>query len=358
MKIHKKLALLAIFALLIRGLLAMGAEAALDSLVQVAIQDESIVAGAVFGQSPLLSTVSQNVSFTEEEEVPQQQTEDPDTLPPYDLPPEFSPPVQRPFTPPPLPPGISLSGNQNPGIHGLRLHNHTTYTVDIESLFYNDLSFDPSHNGNPTVLILHTHGTESFTPHGDDWYENTDNYRSNDTNLNIVRVGAEIAAVLEERGINVIHSRQIHDYPSFRGSYGRSLQAAEEYLARYPHIDIIFDVHRDAIRDASSGNYIRTLVDIAEEDIAQIMFVVGTDHAGLYHPTWRNNLAFVLQLQSEMLGFHPTFPRPISLREERFNHHLSPGSVLVEIGSNANTLQEALLAGRIFAELAANVILG
>lgn len=355
MKLHKKLAFLAVLALLIRLFTALGAEAALDTLVQIAMQDEAIVTNAVFGQSPLLLSAAQNLEFSEDTPVPtppaivEEETYVPEYIP------EFLPPMQRPIERP-LPPLPDFSSSASPTASKIYLRNHTTYQVDIAELFYAPLSFDPSSGGSPTVLILHTHGTESFTPDALDWYENTDNYRTNDTNLNIVRVGAEVASALEARGIHVIHSRQIHDYPSFRGSYGRSLTAAEAYLARYPEIDIIFDIHRDAIMDAS-GNYVRTLAEIPDTQAAQVMLVVGTDHAGLYHPTWRNNLAFALQLQGEMAAFHPTFPRPMSLREERFNHHLTPGSVLVEIGTNSNTLQEALMAARIFAELAANVIL-
>ena len=359
MKLYRKLAFLAIIALLVRGLVALGAETALDSFLQFAIQDEEIVAGAVFGQSPLLSSAAQSLSFVEyrEEETYSENQED-DII--ENTPIEFLPPIQMPegdTRPAQTFPDLAFSGWDRPSASALELRNHTTHAVNIEQLFDAPLRFDLSNNGNPTVLILHTHGTESFTPDGFDWYDNTDNYRSNDTRLNIIRVGEEVAAVLESRGINVIHSRQIHDYPSFRGSYGRSLTAAQEYLARYPEIDVIFDIHRDAMMD-NSGNYIRTLANVAEQDTAQVMLVVGTDHAGLYHPGWRDNLGFALQLQGEMVGFHPTFARPISLREERFNHHLTPGSVLVEIGKNTNTLQEALAAGRIFAQLAANVILG
>ncbi|MCL2368561.1 MAG: stage II sporulation protein P, partial [Oscillospiraceae bacterium] len=138
---------------------------------------------------------------------------------------------------------------------------------------------------------------------------------------------------------------------------GRSLAAARRYLERYPEIQIILDLHRDAIMD-NAGNYIRTLADIEGVTSAQVMLVVGTDHAGLEHPNWRGNLQFALRLQAEMVARYPTFARPMSLREERFNAHLAPGAVLVEIGTCANTLQEALTAGRIFAEIAADVILG
>jgi len=206
------------------------------------------------------------------------------------------------------------------------------------------------------VLILHTHGTESFEPDGDDWYDNVDNYRTNDLNLNITRVGREIAAIFEARGITVHHSQELHDYPSFRGSYGRSLTTAQRYLDAHPEIRVIFDIHRDAIMDAG-GQYIRTMAEIEGLQSAQVMLVVGTDHAGLAHPEWRENLAFALRLQAAMVARYPTLARPLSLREERFNAHLAPGAVLVAIGTCANTLQEALTASRLFAEIAADVIL-
>ena len=358
MKLLKRLALLAILALLLRGLGALGVDAALEHMIQTAMGDETLVESAVLSQSSLL------MATAEASDLPELEAAEPDDETLYErrytetpAPAEDEPPVHTPRVAERLP-AVTLTGDERtPSAAGIYVRNHTTHEINIEALLAEPLRFDPAADGQPTVLILHTHGTESFEPCADYWYENADNYRSTDKNLNITRVGREVAAVFEARGIRVVHSLEFHDYPSFRGSYGRSLDTARRYLEAYPEIQIIFDIHRDAITNAS-GQYVRTMAEIEGYDSAQVMLVVGTDHAGLDHPDWRENLKFALQLQAAMVDFHPTFARPLSLREERFNAHLAPGAVLIEIGTCANTLQEALTASRFFAEIAADIILG
>ncbi|MCL2569377.1 MAG: stage II sporulation protein P [Oscillospiraceae bacterium] len=363
MRIWKRIALILALALLFRGLVALGVDAALEGLIQTAMGDETVVEAAVLSQSSLLTA---SASVVIEDEAPDTLLYEPASSTP-DAPEEGAVasapdlvevlPIYRPSSIDRLPTMTFRGDERTPSSEGVYLRNSTTYAVDIEAMLQEPLGFNPRGGEVPTVLILHTHGTESFEPDGYDWYDNVDNYRTTDRNLNITRVGREIAAIFEARGIRVIHSEEFHDYPAFRGSYGRSLLTAEHYLTMYPEIQVIFDIHRDAIINAS-GQYVRTMAAIEGIESAQIMLVVGTDHAGLYHPGWRDNLRFALRLQAAMVEYHPTFARPMSLREERFNAHVRPGAVLVEVGTCANTLQEALTASRIFAEIAADVILG
>ncbi|MCL2368729.1 MAG: stage II sporulation protein P [Oscillospiraceae bacterium] len=361
MNLRKRIILIAVLCLLLRGLVALGADATLDALIQTAIGDSERLETTVFSQSSLLmATAEQTPPRPEPELEPQEPPIQEEPAPPVEA---ESAPTYVPILPelwyerPPTPPEERPFGPDHQwSAAGIYIRNSTTYEVDIQDLLSQPLSFDPKADG-PTILILHTHGSEAFTPDGDDWYDNADNYRTKDKGLNIIRVGEEIAAIFEARGIRVLHDRQLHDYPSFRGSYGRSLATAEWYLARYPEIQIIIDIHRDAIPDGNGG-FVRTMADIEGKNSAQVMLVVGTDHAGLEHPHWRENLKFALRLQAAMLERYPTLARPIRLREERFNAHLSPGAILVEIGTCANTLQEALAAARLFAECTADVILG
>ncbi|MCL2842976.1 MAG: stage II sporulation protein P [Oscillospiraceae bacterium] len=357
MRLFKGATLILILALLLRGLAALGVDAALETLIQTAVADTTLVEAAVFSQSSLLTATA----GTEVVEAWYgfYDTGDPDDESEAEVDTPTLPPELTDYPPQPAPlPTITFTGDDSQNAAaGIYIRNHTTYDIDVESLLAAPLPIAFSPEEPPTVLILHTHGTESFEPEGYDWYDNTDNYRTLDRNLNITRVGREMTAILEDRGIQVLHNQDIFDYPSFRGSYGRSLAKAQQYIAAHPNIQIIFDIHRDAILDAA-GSYIRTLADIEGKNSAQIMLVVGTDHAGLYHPGWRDNLAFALRLQRAMVDFHPGFARPLDLREERFNAHLAPGAVLVEIGTCGNTLQEALTAGRLFAEIVADVLLG
>jgi len=361
MKLLKRIALIAALALLFQGLAALGADAVVESLIRSAMGDEGLVEAAVLRQSSLLTSTAEGMETVLDAPLYEVRYtgEDTDTAEPEPLPevPAETLPIYHPGYADQRPTLTFRGDTRTPSAAGVYLRNRTTYEVDIAAMLAEPLRFDPAAGGQPTVLILHTHGTESFEPDGFDWYDNIDNYRTTDKNLNITRVGREVAAVFEARDIRVIHSQEFHDYPSFRGSYGRSMATAQYYLGRYPEIQMIFGIHRDAILNAS-GQYIRTMADIPGMDSAQVMLVVGTDHAGLYHPHWRGNLGFALRLQAAMVAQYPTLARPMSLREERFNAHLAPGAVLVEIGTCANTLQEALTAARLFAEVAADVMLG
>ena len=129
----------------------------------------------------------------------------------------------------------------------------------------------------------------------------------------------------------------------------------ERYLKDYPSIKLVLDIHRDAL--GADGVVYKTM---AEEDgvvSSQIMLLVGTDESGLEHPNWRQNLAAALYLQNAVHAQNPTLMRPISLVRERYNQHLSPGFIIMEVGSNGNTLQEALAAIRLFGRAAAPALL-
>ena len=156
---------------------------------------------------------------------------------------------------------------------------------------------------------------------------------------------------LQQAGLNVIHDRGIYDYPSYTGSYTRSGQAIEQYLRDYPSIQMVIDIHRDAL-----GTDDVVYKTMAEEDgvcASQVMLLIGTDESGLEHPNWRQNLAVALYMQNAVNARHPTLMRPIALVQQRYNQHLSPGSMILEVGSNGNTLQEALAAIRLFGQAAA-----
>ena len=166
---------------------------------------------------------------------------------------------------------------------------------------------------------------------------------------------AEIAQVLTEMGLSVIHDTELYDYPEYNGSYDRSLAAVETYLERYPTIKVVMDVHRDALI-GEDGTIYKPITTINSEKCAQVMLVMGSD-AKYTHPNWRQNLSLAVKIQKEMNTLWPTLARPIGLRENRYNQQLTTGSLLVEVGSHGNTLQEALAAARMFARAAGAVLL-
>ncbi len=199
------------------------------------------------------------------------------------------------------------------------------------------------------VLILHTHATESYTPSGKYPYTPTDTDRTTDNRFNVVRVGEEVAAVLRKNGITVYHDKSQNDYPGYNKSYSRSCAAATAWLKKDSSVKIILDIHRDALQ-TSDGKKLARTSEINGERVAQIMLVAGSNLSGLKHDSWRDNLSFAYALQKHTQELYPTLFRPINFRSQRFNQHLAPAAIIAEVGSNGNTLDEALAGARLFAE--------
>ncbi|MCD8354076.1 MAG: stage II sporulation protein P [Clostridiales bacterium] len=238
----------------------------------------------------------------------------------------------------------------------LKVDNHTeglNPSVADDWAAEPSLTLQPADQG-PQILIMHTHATEAYTMDGDDVYVESDESRTTDENYNMIRVGEEMKAVFEELGFSVVHDATTYDYPGYSGSYGRSLAGVQSYLEQYPTIQVVLDVHRDALIGSDGTVYAKTTT-IDGEQVAQVMLVVGTNDGGLTHPNWEDNFTLALKLQGAMLALDGTLPRNIDLRSQRFNQHLTAGSLLVEVGTSGNTLQEALAGARLFAQAAGAV---
>lgn len=231
--------------------------------------------------------------------------------------------------------------------------NSTTYSIDAKALFEQPLKYTKSDN--PTVLILHSHATESYKPTDANYYKHTDTDRTQDTKYNVVRVGEEMAKVLEEAGVNVIHDKTLHDYPDYNSSYVNSLKTVKKYLKKYPSIQVVLDVHRDAMV-RGDNTLVKAVTEVEGQKVAQVMLVCGSDLLGLDHKGWRDNLSFAIKLQNEMNSLYPCLARPIDFRKERFNQHMTPNSLIVEVGSNANSLEEAILGGKYAASALARLL--
>lgn len=230
---------------------------------------------------------------------------------------------------------------------GLTIKNSTGYDIDVGALVAEGAPQVLPASG-PQVLIVHTHGSEAYTPDAYDRYEETDTDRTEDKNYNVIRVGDELTAALEAQGISVLHDREIYDYPSYTGSYSRSGAAVESCLAQYPSIAVVIDLHRDALGDGEVTY--KTVAELDGMASSQLMMLVGTGESGLYHPNWEQNLRLALYLQQAVNAKYPTLARPISVVKERYNQHLSTGSFILEVGSNGNSLQEAITAVKLFAD--------
>lgn len=258
----------------------------------------------------------------------------------------------------PLPhPSEAASGNQvqeTTITGGMNIKNETSYPIDLAAMLAEGSQVKLAAEGEQ-ILIIHTHSSEAYTPAGLDRYDASDTNRTEDKDFNIIRVGDELTELLQQAGLNVIHDREIYDYPSYTGSYERSGAAVQSYLQQYPSISLVIDMHRDAL--GANGVVYKTMAEETGVCASQIMLLAGSDESGLEHPNWESNLSLALYLQNAVNNVHPTLMRPVDLVPQRYNQHLTGGSLILEVGSNGNTLQEALAAIRLFADAAAPALL-
>ncbi len=251
-----------------------------------------------------------------------------------------SPEAEPEPTTPPVSPAFPSKAEIAAGVD-LSINNATSYSVDLQQLCAQELGFSVEKNSEPQVLIVHTHTTECYN--GDAMNGETE--RNTDEEKNVIAVGNVIAETLESNGIHCVHDKTVHDYPTYQSAYTRTLSTIDYNLKHYPGIKVVLDVHRDAYI-YPDGSKLTVSCDINGVSTAQVMLVLGTDSLGLSHPEWRQNLALAAKIQSAANIMYPGMMRPINLRRERFNMHMTTGSLLLEIGSNGNTLEEAKEGGR------------
>ena len=313
-------------------------------------QPDGLSAAAVLtlSQAPLLLSARQEIS-----DLRQQAEEEPETPAPAPV----TEPVQEEPQETPAPAGtdngvpaktlVPMDPSGYTVCGKVYISNSTKYTLSNEELLK---PFGAELTGEaPQILILHSHGSEAYTPAADDGIVWSGECRTTDTRYNVVRMGDAMAEVFGQAGISVLHDRTLYDYPEYAGSYDRSLAAIDRYLKEYPSIRFVLDVHRDAI-ETSSGSQVKVISEIDGQGTAsQLTLVVGSDGGGLSHPDWMENLRLAVAIQEQALTDYPTLMRPLLLRNSRYNQHATTGSLLVEVGTAGNAPEEAELAARLFA---------
>ena len=220
------------------------------------------------------------------------------------------------------------------------------WPVDTANLLQQPLTWDLK-AGAPTVLILHSHATESYEK--EPGYEETSPYRTLDTNYNMVSVGERVAQLLEAGGIRVIHDGTLHDYPSYNDAYGNARQTVADILDKNPSICLVLDLHRDAAEDVNGRQKVSTAT-VEGNECANLMLVMGSDSGGLSFPDWERNLALAVKLQAQLEQTYPGLCRPIKVVSGRYNQDLSTGALLIEVGTAGNTHAQALRAAEYLAE--------
>ena len=232
-----------------------------------------------------------------------------------------------------------ITESYNVKYQNVKIKNQTTYTL-TEEMLKPDVKID-----NKNIVIFHTHSCESYTPSEKYPYTQTGNFRTTDLNFTVTRVGTELENYLKQYNFNVVHDTSYHDYPSYTGSYTRSLNTVENIL-KTTSSDIIIDLHRDAI--GSRADYAPT-VKIGEDYAAQIMFVIGTNEGGLWHPNWNQNLKFAIKVQQKAEEMYPGLFKPIMLTKSRYNQHTGKYANIIEVGATGNTLEQCLTSMKYLA---------
>ncbi len=227
------------------------------------------------------------------------------------------------------------------------IRNRCGAEFDAGELFGRSLSFSLSTE--PCVLIIHTHGSEA--------YRDCPDYRSSDPEKNMVSIGTCIADRLNAAGIPTLQDTTLHDVTAgYNEAYGQAAASIEAYLDRYPSIQLVIDVHRDAASDGAGGQMPLT-ADLKGEQAAQLMLVMGTDTPELPHGGWEKNLSLAMKVQSYFSGLAPGIMRQTDLRGSRYNQHLAPYSLLLEVGSAGNTREEALRSASFVGDHLAELLL-
>lgn len=234
-----------------------------------------------------------------------------------------------------------IKENYNIEVNGVKIKNETSFEID-ESILDTELNINKEN-----IVIFHTHTCESYTPTEQFNYEQTGNFRTTDLNYSVVRVGEELTQNLVKYGFNVNHDKTYHDYPAYTGSYTRSKATVESVLASTPS-DIIIDLHRDAI--GSKSDYDPS-VKIGDETVAQLMFVIGTNGGGLYHPDWQSNLKFAIEVQEKANEMYPGLFKTMIVRNSRYNQHLGKAACIIEVGATGNTLEQSMASMKYLAKV-------
>ncbi len=225
--------------------------------------------------------------------------------------------------------------------NGVYMKNSSGLSVNIKTLLNSKLKYKIEKNNEPQVLIMHTHTTETFLNSDKKTYTENDNARTTDNSKNMAMIGDIVAKKLNEAGIKTLHDKTQHDYPQYTGSYTRSAKTVNSYLKKYKSIKIVIDLHRDSVT-VSKNDKAKLVTKIDGKKAAQVMLVMGSQSGSVKnHPNWQENLKLALKLQQTMEAKYPTLARPLLLKSNNYNQSLTNGSILIEVGTEMNSIDEA-----------------
>ena len=239
--------------------------------------------------------------------------------------------------------------------HGIATLNRSGTAVNVAAALGRELTLQWASTEAPQVLILHTHTTEPYMTYDAGYYNAVDRTRTKDHTKTVCAVGEAVKMSLAAAGITAIHDTTVHDSPVYSGAYTRSAVTAQKYLEQYPTIRVVLDLHRDAVME--NGAMVKPTATVEGKKAAQMMLITGVVSTNaLPHPHWQENLTFSARLQQALDGVSPDLMRPLQTVASRYNQHLSPGWVLVEVGSEGNTVEEAVYSGQILGRTLAKLL--
>lgn len=241
----------------------------------------------------------------------------------------------------------------NTSYDNVYLKNNTSLNINLKDFINGNLGYKIEKNGTPQVLILHTHATESYIRHNENYYTQNDTARTTDNAYNMVSLGKIISDKLNSAGIVTLHDTTQHDNPSYNESYSRAANTICSYLKKYPSIKIVIDLHRDALA-ANDTDKVKLTTEIGGKKAAQIMLVMGSQSGNVKNfPNWKENLKLATKLQKTVEDMYPSLARAIHFMPKNYNESLTTGSMLIEIGTDGNSLEEA----KYSAELLSNALI-
>ena len=243
----------------------------------------------------------------------------------------------------------------NCSYQNVQVRNTASIDIDIAEELKGQLGFSIEQTDQPQVLIYHTHTSESYLPYDTGYFFESFFSRSTDCTENVCAVGEEIAQQLNAAGIVTIHDTTLHDYPSYSGAYDRSLATVEDILEKYPSIQVTLDIHRDGI--GTDTEKTKPVFTLNGQKGAQMMILAGYNYDGCEEfRNWESNLRFALQIQKAAADWCPDMVRPLNFSDFMYNMNVTAGSLLIEVGAEANTLQEARYTGYCLGQILTQVL--
>lgn len=238
----------------------------------------------------------------------------------------------------------------NTSYNNVYLKNNTDLNINLKDFINAELNLKIEKGSAPQVLILHTHATESYLLHNENYYTENDTSRNTNNAYNMIALGKIISDRLNAAGITTLHDTTQHDNPSYNESYSRAANTICKYVEKYPSIKIVIDLHRDALSENDTDK-VKLTTEIEGKKAAQIMLVMGSQSGNVKNfPNWEENLKLAVRLQQTLESMYPSLARSIHFMSKNYNQSLTNGSMLIEIGTDGNTLAEAKYSAELLSD--------